>query len=60
MEDKHGDAEMEQIFVVKVSWSPDSGGRLTEGDIQESIEQMALEIDEEAAVEVEERIGGDI
>ena len=51
---------VEQVFVVRVQWSPESGFRLTEGDIQESVEQMALELDEEATVEVEERIGGDI
>ncbi|MCE5200002.1 MAG: hypothetical protein ABFD54_15385 [Armatimonadota bacterium] len=48
---------VDQIFVVTVAWSPESGGRLTEGDIKEAIEQMALEIDEDATVEVEETIG---
>lgn len=43
-----------QVFSITVNWSPESGARLTEGDIREAIEQMALEIDEEAVVDVAE------
>lgn len=43
-----------QVFTVTITWSPESEGRLTEGDLQEAIEQLALEIDEEAVVDVAE------
>lgn len=56
VKDELEDVGMEQTFVVRVAWSPESGGRLTEGDIQEEIERLAMELDEEAAVEVEERM----
>jgi len=43
-----------QVFTVTITWSPEAEGRLTEGDLQEAIEQLALEIDEEAVVDVAE------
>ena len=43
-----------QVFSITINWSPESGARLTEGDMREAIEQMALEIDEEAVVDVAE------
>lgn len=46
-----------QVFTVTVTWSPDSDARITEGDIQEAIEQLALEVDEEATVDVAEAFG---
>jgi len=46
-----------QVFTVTINWSPESEARVTEGDIREVVEQLVVEIDEEAAVEVEERIG---
>ncbi len=47
---------LEQMFSVTVTWSAESGGRVTEGDLKEAIEGLVLELDEDAAVEVEERI----
>lgn len=49
-----------QVFTVTIHWTAESEARLTEGDIQEAIEQLALELDEEATVEVEETIFQDI
>ncbi|NLN76217.1 MAG: hypothetical protein GX139_07880 [Armatimonadetes bacterium] len=50
------DNELRQKFIVTVEWSPESGARLTEGDIHEEIEQLALEIDEDAVIEVSETL----
>lgn len=50
------DSELRQRFIVTIEWSPESGARLTEGDIHEVIEQLALEIDEDATVEVAETL----
>jgi len=47
---------VEQVFHVRILWSPDSDVRLTESDIQEAIEGMALELDDESSVEVRELI----
>ena len=49
---------LKQRFVVTVDWSAESGGRVTEGDIREAIEQMVLELDEDAVVEVNETVDG--
>ena len=48
------DAVQSQVFTVTIHWSPESDGRLTEGDIRETIEQMVTELDEDATVEVAE------
>ena len=48
------DSSAVQVFTVTINWFPESGGRLTEGDLQEAVEQMVLEIDDEATVEVAE------
>jgi hypothetical protein len=53
------DSELRQKFVITVEWSPESGARLTEGDIHEAVEQLALEIDEDATVEVAETLETD-
>ncbi len=50
------DATRTQLFTVTINWSPDSGGRVTEGDIREAIEQLTTEVDEEAVVDVTETI----
>ncbi len=50
----NSNAGVTQVFTVTITWSPESDTRVTEGDIQEAIEQLALEIDEEAAVDVAE------
>jgi len=50
------DSELRQRFIVTVEWSPESGARITEGDIHELIEQLALEVDEDATVEVAETL----
>ena len=50
------DSELRQRFIVTIEWSPDSGVRLTEGDVHEVVEQLALEIDEDATVEVAETL----
>jgi len=47
---------LEQSFSVKITWSPGSGGRLTESDVLEAIESLAQDVDEEAAIEVVERM----
>jgi hypothetical protein len=46
-----------QIFTVTIAWSPESGERVTEGDVKEAIEELVLELDEDAVVDVEESIG---
>jgi len=57
MEDQmNPDSELRQKFIVTIEWSPESGARVTEGDVHELIEQLALEIDEDAAVEVAETL----
>ena len=48
--------ELRQRFIITIEWSPESGARLTEGDVHELIEQLALEIDEDATVEVAETL----
>lgn len=48
---------IDQIFTVKIAWSPESGERVTEGDIKEAIEELVLDVDEDAVVDVEEIIG---
>ena len=50
------DSELRQKFIVTIEWSPESGARVTEGDVHELIEQLALEIDEDATVEVAETL----
>lgn len=50
------DSELRQRFIVTIEWSPESGARMTEGDIHEAIELLALEIDEDATVEVAETL----
>ncbi|MCX8053959.1 MAG: hypothetical protein N3B12_09135 [Armatimonadetes bacterium] len=50
------EAVQPQIFTVIINWSPESEARVTEGDIREVVEQLVLEIDEEATVEIEENI----
>jgi len=50
----NAEVESMQVFTVTITWSPEAEGRLTEGDLQEAIEQLALEIDEEAVVDVAE------
>lgn len=49
-----------QVFTVTIQWSPESEGRLTEGDIQEVIEQLVTEFDEDATVTVEEVVLPDV
>jgi hypothetical protein len=57
MEDVTGSSGGEkQAFLVRIDWSAESEGRLTEADVKEAIEQLTLEIDEEVDVEVEERL----
>ncbi len=48
--------ETMQMFVVTVQWSPESSTRLTEMDIREVVEGLALEVDTEATVEVVEKM----
>ena len=50
------DIELRQRFIITIEWSPESGARMTEGDIHEVIEQLALEIDEDATLEVAETL----
>jgi len=50
------DTELRQRFIITIEWSPESGARLTEGDVHEVIEQLALEIDEDATLEVAETL----
>ena len=45
-----------QVFAITITWAPESGGRVTEGDLKEAIEQLVLEIDEDATVDVAEGI----
>jgi hypothetical protein len=56
MEDSLGASELRQRFIVTIEWSPESGARLTEGDVHEVIEVLALEIDEDATLEVAETL----
>ena len=44
----------EQKFVVKVTWSAESDIRLTEGDVKEAIEELVLDMDEEALADAAE------
>ncbi|MEN6358126.1 MAG: hypothetical protein ABFD83_13705 [Armatimonadota bacterium] len=48
-----------QKFIITIGWSPESGERVTEGDVKEAIEELVLDLDEDAVVEVEESIGQD-
>ncbi len=48
--------ELQQRFIVSIEWSPESGARLTEGDLHEIVEQLAMEIDEDAVIEVTETL----
>lgn len=50
------DTELRQRFIITIDWSPESGARLTEGDIHELVEQLALEVDEDVTVEVAETL----
>ena len=50
------DTELRQRFIITIDWSPESGARLTEGDVHEVVEQLALEIDEDTTVEVAETL----
>ena len=59
MEEPLGSSELRQKFIVSIEWSPESGARITEGDLHEVIEQLALEIDEDATVDVTESFTGD-
>lgn len=45
-----------QTFAVTITWSPESDIRVTEGDLKEAIEEIVLEIDEDATVDVAEGI----
>ena len=56
MEDSLGASELRQRFIVTIEWSPESGARLTEGDVHEVVEALALEIDEDATLEVAETL----
>ncbi|MDH7602361.1 MAG: hypothetical protein QHI38_09465 [Armatimonadota bacterium] len=49
-----------QVFTVTIQWSPESEARLTEGDIQEAIEQLVMDFDEEAVVTVTEEVLPDV
>lgn len=51
-----GNSELTQTFVVTITWSAEPDSRLTEGDIREEIENIAVEIDEDCVVEVTEQI----
>lgn len=50
------DAGASQVFTVTINWSAEPDVRLTEGDIREVIEDMVAEIDEDAEVDVAERL----
>lgn len=57
MEDSmSSNSDLKQRFIVTIEWSPESGARLTEGDVHEVVEALALEIDEDATVEVAETL----
>ena len=57
MEDSmSSNSELRQRFIVTIEWSPESGARLTEGDVHEVVEALALEIDEDATLEVAETL----
>lgn len=55
MEDENGGV-LRQRFVVTVEWSPESAGRLTEGDVREALEELAMDLDEDAVVEAVETV----
>jgi len=57
LEDELISSGFEQKFVVTISWSAESDARLTEGDIKEVIESLAMDLDEEAMVDVAEVLG---
>ncbi len=44
----------EQTFVVTIAWSPESDARLTEGDVSEALENLVIDIDEDAVVDAAE------
>ena len=46
----------EQKFVVTVTWSAESDIRLTEGDLKEAMEELVLDMDLEAVVDVAETL----
>ena len=46
----------EQRFVVTVTWSAESDIRLTEGDVKETVEELVLDMDEEAVADVTEML----
>ncbi len=46
-----------QRFTITIAWSAESDERVTEGDIKEAIEELVLDLDEDAMIEVEENIG---
>ena len=46
----------EQRFVVTVTWSAESDIRLTEGDLKEAMEELVLDMDLEAVVDVAETL----
>lgn len=48
-----------QRFVVTVDWSPEAEVRLTEGDVREALEELAMDLDEDAVVEAVETVDGD-
>lgn len=50
------ETELTQTFMVTVRWSAEPDSRLTEGDIREVVEDMAVEIDEDSVVDVTEQI----
>ncbi len=50
----------EQLFTVKIVWPAESGYRITEGDILESLEMLVMDMEEEATVEVIEHMSKDI
>ncbi len=57
MDDSLGsNSDFRQRFIVTIEWSPESGARLTEGDVHEVVEALALEIDEDATLEVAETL----
>ena len=44
----------QQKFVVSVTWSSESEFRLTEGDVKEAIEELIIDMDEEAVADAAE------
>lgn len=60
MEDLNGPAgALRQKFLITIEWSPESDIRLTEGDVREAIEELAMDLDEEAVVEATETLAVD-